>query len=160
MAGLFSASEIVQIGIQIEKNGKEFYTVLAKSSKSENGREIFRYLAQEEDRHIKVFEDILSSIENYEPGQAYTEEYFSYLAALSKECVFTKEKVGEQIAKRVKDDMEAVETGIGFEKDSILFYHEIKGMVWKKGQQIIERLIEEERGHLRKLFEVKEGLLS
>ena len=59
MANIFSGSEIVQIGIQIEKNGRDFYNALEKQSTSNKSKEIFRYLAGEEEKHIKVFEEIL-----------------------------------------------------------------------------------------------------
>ena len=74
MANIFSGSEIVQIGIQIEKNGRDFYNALEKQSTNKKGKEIFHYLAGEEEKHIKVFEEILSSAENYEPAEAYPGE--------------------------------------------------------------------------------------
>jgi len=35
--------------------------------------------------------------------------------------VFTKEKKGIEIARKIKDDIEAIKIGIDAEKDSILF---------------------------------------
>ncbi len=157
MGERFSASEIVQIGIQIEKNGKDFYTVITGSSQREKIKEVFRFLAKEEEKHIRTFSDILSCFEKYEPSEAYTDEYFAYLKALSDTYLFTKENKGKEIAGNIKDDIEAIDLGIGFEKESILLYLEMKNLVWEEGKIIIDRLIEEERGHLRKLMEIKEG---
>lgn len=157
MVNIFSASEVVQLGIQVEKNGRDFYLAVAEKSKVDKAKQIFQYLANEEEKHIKVFEDILSSIEKYEPPEAYSEEYFSYLRALSEEYVFTKEKKGEEIAQKVKEDREAIELGVGFEKDSILFYNEMKKFVLKGGQKTIDKLIEQEQEHLIKLSQLKKS---
>jgi len=153
----FSASEIVQIGIQIEKNGKDFYTTITEFSQRDKVKEVFQFLATEEEKHIKIFSDILSGFEEYEPSTAYPDEYFAYLKALSDTYIFTKENKGKDIAQKIKDDIQAIDLGIGFEKDSILFYLEMKNLIWEEGQKIIDQLIEEERGHLRKLLEIKKG---
>ena len=158
MGILFSASEVVQMGIQIEQNGKDYYITVAKSARENKTKEAFQYLAAEEEKHIRTFEDILSQIEKYEPPESYPGEYFAYLRALSEEYVFTKARKGEEIAGKVKSDREAIETGIGFEKDSILFYEEMKNLVGQGAHQTIDKLIEQEKEHLRKLSQLKSSL--
>ena len=51
----FAASDIVEIGIQIEKNGRDFYSAAADKSKDPKIKEIFRYLAGEEEKHISDY---------------------------------------------------------------------------------------------------------
>src|SRR3989338_11068104 len=121
MGSMFAASEIVELGIQIEKNGRDFYNALAGKSKNKKARETFEYLAGEEAKHIITFQAILSSVHKYEPQEAYPGEYFAYMNALASEYVFTQKDKGAEIAKRIKTDKEAIDMGIGFEKDSILF---------------------------------------
>jgi len=72
--------------------------------------------------------------------------------------VFTKEKKGTEIAQKIKDDKEAIEIGIDAEKDSILFYTEMKKLVPKDGHKTIDKLIGQEQEHLRKLSELKRSL--
>lgn len=158
MGSIFSASEVIEIGIEIEKNGRDFYNGVAKVSNSPQAVKIFGYLAGEEEKHIDRFKYILSEVRNYEPAEAYPDEYFAYLKILSGGRIFTKEKTGSKIAKTVKTDLEGIEMGIGFEKDSILFYHEIKRVVLEGEEKIIDKLIEEERGHLVKLTELRAKL--
>ena len=62
------------------------------------------------------------------------------------------------MAGRIKTEKEAIELGIGFEKDSILFYQEMKKFVLTSEQNIIEKLLEEEKEHLRKLFELDKSV--
>ena len=160
MGNIFSASEIVQIGVQIEINGKEFYDAVAKKSKDKDAGKIFEYLAGEEKKHIGVFSGLLSSIEKYEPAESYPGEYFAYLKALADQHVFTKEKKGAVVAGRVKTDLEAVETGINAEKDSILFYNEMKKFVPQGQFGVIDKIINEEKEHLRKLAGIKLVILG
>lgn len=158
MGNIFAGSEIVEIGIQIEKNGRDFYNTLEKKSKNQKASQIFKYLAGEEEKHIVVFQKILDSIGKNEPPELYPDEYFAYMNALASEHVFTKEDKGEEIAKTVKSDMEAVNMGIGFEKDSIIFYEGMKKAVPAYDLALVDELIMQEQGHLRILFDLKESL--
>ena len=151
MGNIFSASEVIEMGIEIEKNGRDFYNGVAQVSNNPQAVKIFRYLAGEEEKHIDRFKYILREVKNYEPTEAYPDEYFAYLKVLSEGHIFTKEKTGSKIAETIKTDSDAIEMGIGFEKDSILFYHEIKRVVLEDEEKIIDKLIGEEQNHLIKL---------
>lgn len=48
-------------------------------------------------------------------------------------------------------DVEALEIGIGFEKDSILLYSEMRGMVPRQDQEIVDMITNEEKKHLSEL---------
>jgi len=155
MRNIFSASEIMEIGIKIEENGRDFYREAAARSKNESAVKIFELLAGEEEEHMKKFESILSAVKRYEPGEAYPNEYFSYIKSLSGEYVFTKDKKGAEIAAAVNSDKEAVDLGIGFEKDSILFYEEMKKFVLEEEKNIVDKLLDQEKQHLRKLNDLR-----
>ncbi|OGS20530.1 MAG: hypothetical protein A2252_09735 [Elusimicrobia bacterium RIFOXYA2_FULL_39_19] len=158
MPNFFSPGEIVQLGVAIEKNGKDFYSAVAAASESAQAREIFKFLSLEEEKHIIVFTSILSTVEKYEPPEAYTEEYFAYLRALAESHVFTKKDEGKKIAAKVKSDKEAIDLALGFERDSILFYYEMKKLVLQDSHKAIDRLIAQEQEHLLKLSEIKKKL--
>lgn len=157
MGNIFAASEIVELGIQIEKNGRDFYNALADKSKSAKAKEIFQYLSGEEEKHILVFQKILDSVEKYEPAETYPGEYFAYMNALASEYVFTQKDKGAQIARSTKTDKEAVDLGIGFEKDSIIFYEGIKKTVPEYEQKIVDELIAQEQKHLLQLVDLKKS---
>lgn len=155
MGNIFTGSEIVELGIQIEKNGMDFYNTLVKQSKNPSARDIFKFLAREEEKHIVVFQKILEKMEKYEPSESYPGEYFAYMNALAGEYVFTQKDKGEEIAKETKTDKEAVEKGVGFEKDSIIFYEGIKKVVPEDDHKVIDELISQEQNHLRQLLDLK-----
>ena len=158
MGNIFAGSEIIEIGIQIEKNGKDFYTTLVKKSKDKKAKKIFDYLAAEEYKHIAIFQDLLETVRKYEPSEAYPGEYFDYMNALASEHMCTKQNQGELAAKKTGNDKEAVDIGIGFEKESILFYEGMKKVVPETDQTVVNALIEQEQTHLNKLNELKKIL--
>jgi len=155
MAVIFTGSEIVGLGIQIERNGKDFYETLAAQSKSDASGKLFKYLAGEEEKHIAAFEKILNSTEKYEPVESYQGEYSSYMKALAGECVFTKKGKGKETARNIKTDKEAVDVGIVFEKDSIILYEGIKKVVPEYDHKAINALIIQEQNHLTQLIGLK-----
>lgn len=158
MGNIFSASEIVELGIRIEKNGRDFYTAVARQSASDEVRNIFQYLAGEEAKHITIFQKILEKTQRYEPDQVYADEYLAYMNALASEHIFTQENKGTEVAQKVKDNLEAVNLGIGFEKDSIIFYEGLRTVVPHYDRQIIAELIQHEQNHLKQLVELKKNL--
>jgi len=158
MANIFSGSEIIELGVQIEKNGKDFYETVFSNSKNEAAKKLFKYLAGEEEKHIAIFKEFLAVTEQYEPAESYAGEYVSYMKALASECVFTKKNKGKETAGKIKSDKEAVDVGIGFEKDSIIFYEGMKKAVLEYDHKIIDYLIAQEQGHLRRLAELKDAI--
>ncbi len=158
MGNIFAGSEIVEIGIQIEKNGRDFYNAVAGHSKNQKVKDIFAYLAGEEEKHIAVFQKILDSVNKYEPPESYPGEYFAYMNALASEYVFTQKDKGSEMAKKVTGDKEAIDVGIGTEKDSIIFYEGMKKVIPEYDYKVIDELIKQEQEHLRQLTDLKQAL--
>ena len=158
MVNIFAGSEIVELGIQIEKNGRDFYNALVKQTKNQEAKRTFKYLAEEEKKHIEVFSKILDSVHKYEPPESYPGEYFAYMNALARDYIFTQKDKGEQIAKKTKNDREAIDWGIRFEKDSILFYQGMKKVIPEYDHRVVDELIAQEQSHLQQLSDLKEDL--
>lgn len=154
MGNIFSGSEIVEIGIQIEKNGRDFYSVMAEQSKNQKSKDIFKYLEGEEEKHIGAFEKVLDTVQKYEPPEAYPGEYFAYMNALASSYVFTQKDKGAEIAKKMNNDKEAIDCAIRAEKDSIIFYEGMKKVVPGNEHKVIDELITQEQDHLAQLFEI------
>ena len=155
MGDIFAGKEIVEIGIQIEKNGRDFYNTLLKESKDPKTQELFKFLAAEEEKHIKAFQKILEQASKYEAQVVDSDDYYAYMNALASEYVFTKASMGEKVAKSIKTDKEAIEKAIGFEKDSIIFYEGMKKAVPTNDKKTVEALIIQEQDHLRRLIRMK-----
>lgn len=157
MSVIFSGKEVLEIAIQIEKNGFIFYSQAAKKITDKTARELIEWLAQEEKSHIGRFEDILSSFspEKLDMTPVELEEYYLYLKALADARVFTTELKAEEAALGIKNGKDAINLGIGFEKDSLLFLHGIKMLVKGSDALAVEELQREEMLHLKKLVELK-----
>lgn len=158
MGTLFSGSEIIDIAIGIENNGAIFYETLAESAKEVAAQSIYKGLASMERAHIRTFEGMRASIREYKPEADLAEEYHRYLKALVDSSVFKDDETVRQIAESVSSDAEAIQVAISAEKDSVLFYSEMRNIVPESQTQMVDRIIEEEKTHLRKLSELKEKL--
>ncbi len=158
----FTGKEVLEMAVRIEENGLKFYTDAGKASKDRSVKDLFKTLAEEEGRHIKVFLDLgklLGEDERASAGfDAYLEEASQYLKALADTEVFTKPEGGKKLAKAVHGERDVLNTAIGMEKDSLLFYYEILKMIREKDRAVVESLIEQEKEHLRMLTEVLSGL--
>ena len=157
MSNIFSASEIVELAIEIEKNGRDFYHALIKKSRFPKAQEIFQYLALEEGKHILAFKDILDTVQKH-LSVSYPAEYLNYMSALSDGYIFTQKDTGETIALKVQSDLQGIELGLGFERDSATFYEGIKKVVPTNEHRIIDQIITQEGGHLNQLLDLKKGL--
>jgi rubrerythrin len=155
MGNIFAGSEIVELGIQIERNGYDFYAALSAQTGNDSAKKIYDYLSGEEKKHIAVFEKILEKAGKYEPQGLDAGQYYEYMNALAAGCVFTQKNKGSQIAARITSDLEAVDLGIAFEKDSIIFYEGIKKIVPQFDHQIVAQLIAQEQAHLTQLSSLK-----
>jgi rubrerythrin len=147
----FSGSDVVELGIQIEKNGMDFYNGVASNSKSKKAVEVFKYLAGEEAKHIIAFEKLLKQVEIETPPETYAGEYYDYLKVLSEMHVFTKKNKGKEVAKQVKSDIQALDMAMGFERDSILLFYEMQKLVYKEDFAVIDSPIKQEQEHLTTL---------
>lgn len=158
MGNILSGSEVVELGIQIEKNGSDFYNTLAAKTDSDTARGVFKFLAGEEEKHIKAFQGILAKSTKYEPQGLDADDYLSYMSTLAGEHIFTRQGKGIEAANSIKSDSEAIQKGIGFEEDSIVFYEGIKKVVPGYEAKVIDELIFQEQNHLRQLIALKNAL--
>src|SRR3989339_204375 len=145
---VFKTSEMIEFAIQIEKNGEKFYRESVKLIPDERIKTLFSDLADQELEHKKVFESFLKKVENYNPPELYNDDYFSYLRAYADTKIFNKKLPG------IKEPTEAIHFALDIEKDSILNYSESKNFVHDDDKKILDGIIEEERKHFLRLWEL------
>ncbi len=152
----FTVQEIIEIAIEIEKNGKSFYQSLSEQANSAQLRDFFEYLSKEEESHINKFEELLRMSGGYQISELYyTTGYMGYMKAIADERVFKNISVIEFV-KSLKSIPEAIDKAIGFEKDSILFLYEMQEVLDdKNNKEIVQKLINEEKVHIRRLSTIK-----
>ncbi len=151
MARFFKAADAVQAAVDIEKKGEEFYAGLAKAAASQPLRELFIHLAGEEKKHELTFSALLSRLADTElPAWSTEDEYAMYVGALVDSHSLFDAAGGARLAKGGSAD-EALRFAIAFEKDTLLFFMELKDLVPDAHQPAVQALIEEERKHIRQL---------
>lgn len=149
---LLNISEVYQIAIKIEENGMKFYSDWAKKVEDKKLKDIFSALSYAEVEHKKTFEKMLKEIENYQPQEIYPEEYFQYLRAYADDLVFKIQKM------EINSIVDALNFAIEREKDSILYYQEVKNILPQTQHKEIEKIINEERKHFLDLTHIKNSL--
>jgi len=159
MAVFFSGSELLEIAMGIERNGMAFYQALADKTAKRDIKDIYNYLAGEEKKHLDTFQGMSDSLGLVKPPETYTEEYMLYLKSLVDSAVFSNVTEAQQKAGKMSDEIEALDTGIQAEKDSILFYTELQNLVMERDSKVVLNIVDEEKKHLRQLSELKRGLV-
>jgi len=152
----YSASEVFQFAIRIEENGERFYRRLAGLTADLPVKETFAYLAEQEGEHRRLFEKMLSEIDNYQPEELYPDDYFTYLRSFADNIVFTGRTEEELPAKL--DPLKAINFAIRRELDSIMYYLETKPLVPQAQQKMVDRIISEERKHFLQLSDIRQNL--
>ena len=155
MAVFFSGSELLEIAIGIERNGMEFYQALADKTGKRDVKDIYIYLAGEEKKHLDTFQGMSDSLGQVKPPETYTEEYMLYLKSLVESAIFSNVTEAQQKAAKLANEIEALDTGIQAEKDSILFYTELQNLVRERDRKVVLNIVDEEKKHLRQLSELK-----
>ncbi|VAX10638.1 hypothetical protein MNBD_GAMMA26-2385 [hydrothermal vent metagenome] len=158
MSILFSASEIITMAIEVEKNGLNFYRAMVAKTKNEKAKTIFSFLATEETQHIKTFRELLKDLSPVAMSHTAEAEYNSYLNALTSSRIFTPDVDMDKLVKEIKDDIGAVDIAIKAEQESILFYYELREQTKAESRANIEAIIEEEKMHFAKLTQLKADL--
>lgn len=157
MGIFFTADELLDIAVGIEKNGQAFYRLMAERTRTESARSVFQFLAGEEKHHEAVFERMRKAGMRITPPESYEGEYMTYMKSLVDSLVF--HKPGDiQAIKTPDSEIDAIATGIQAEKDSLIFYNEMLNLSTGNDRAMLEDIIREEKSHLRQLSEMKTHL--
>ena len=156
----FSGSELVEVAINIERAGIAFYSALAERTRDEASRSAYLDLARMEEDHLRTFQEMLDTVGRYQPPEAFAEEHALYLRTLAESVVFADDKVAVEMARKASSQAEAIHIAIGAEKDSILFYSEMREITRERERTVVDRIIQEEKSHLRQLSDVKRRLTA
>ena len=154
MPNVFNAAEVIDMGIEKEKKRRDFYGFAAKNFNQKDMKDLFGRLHDWEVTHIKKFTEIRNSIEESETSEAYEGEFASYVKATVDDLLY-KQVSAAWFAKNVKAPLVAIQYGMGFEKDAILFFSELLKYMNPYHKEKVEKLIDEEKKHLIYLAELK-----
>jgi len=151
-------SDIVDIGIEKEIKRRDFYALAAEQFSGDSElAELFGRLRDWEDGHIRKFRKIREELKGGNYAESYPGEIQEYMAAVVQSDLY-ENLDAESFARTVKTPADALDAGIGFEKDAILFFGALAVFVDPAAKEVIEELISEEQHHMLLLFEMKKRL--
>jgi rubrerythrin len=150
--GIFSAAEAFEMAMEIEKNGEVFYKAVAAKTTDPSVKTLFQELAAQEQKHYGVFQKMAGTVSGAaSPSAPEYDEYQVYLQATLDNALFAGPDKALAMAEQARDRQAALRAAIGFEKDTLLFFYDLREMMSVAEQEAITGIIREEKTHLRRL---------
>jgi rubrerythrin len=152
MAGIFKATDILLAAQEVETRGEVFYNRLVETTTDPKLKDLFIFLAKEETKHREIFAKLYERVGQVElPAWAEEDEYVDYLKFLLDSHTLFRLGDVDRLKQFMGTSEEAIETAMGFEKDTILFFVEMHEFVPEGEKKYVKACIDEERSHLRML---------
>jgi rubrerythrin len=149
--------EALQIAIQMEIDGKEYYLKASQESSNELGKKLLQSLATEEDTHRQKFQEIYSAIRS---KKAWPVSDFQPDGGKRLRTIFAR--ATEEIRSTVKPlatELDAVQTAIEMENKTRDFYKsQSKNANYDTEKDFYETLASEESEHRLILLDYYEYL--
>ena len=153
----YSIDEIIEMAIQTEKLGYQFYTGMADKFKNDTGLvKLFTTLASKEKVHEKTFTNLKGIIAKHGTEPVQWEEVSNYMRAFVESEFFLGRGKSLPSMDHLKTVHDAVKFAIGFEKETLLYFMELRALV--KEKEVVEEVINEEKSHIMWLDTFKRGL--
>jgi rubrerythrin len=155
MSITFNADEVFEMAEQIERNGAKFYREAAAKTSDRRIKDMFLRLAAMEDGHLRTFQAMRKTLSDQEKGGTTFDpegEASLYLQAMADDRGSEGMRSRTEKLTGKESPRELLEIAIGAEKNSILYYVGLKGLVPDgAGRDKVEAVIREEVGHAAEL---------
>jgi rubrerythrin len=149
---VFTAAQALEMAVKIEEHGGAFYRAAGEKSRDAEVRELFADLASREQAHREVFARMAERVEPApEPAESDVGDYASFLEVALDQAVFSGPDKAVRMADQADNRDAALRAAMGFEKDTMLFYYDLREMVDESDRETISDVIREEKLHLRRL---------
>ncbi len=148
----FASYQIAEMASEMEKEGGHFYQQLADFSKDEAVKELFSYLAKSEKKHEKDFLSIAQDTKASEEVYAYHVN----IAGMMKSGI--KRLKRAMIYNQQIDMPQALEIAINGEELAVEVYSEILGAYSEQFSKVLEKIIAQEKSHLKRIKNLKQIL--
>lgn len=154
----YKAKEIIEMSIQAKTRSIELYLTLARNSENYHVGKLFTELAKSGQKSKLQLEKLLSSSNTIMDMEAYPGERTLYLKFVVDNNTFICDKTCKKTLEKTISEEEALQAGITFKKDFMLFLHELKSETTEDGKKTIDSIIEDEIDSLKLLFHLKEKI--
>jgi rubrerythrin len=147
----FSVDEVFEMAEQIERNGAKFYREAAQKTSDKAIQKMFVDLAAMEDGHLRIFQEMRKQLAAGEKEPMVFDpdnEASLYLQSMADSHGIEGRKNLMTKLTGKETTREIFEIAINAERNSIVFYTVLKGLVSAAGKDKVEAIITEEVGHL------------
>ncbi len=147
-----SLESVLDLAVWLEKHGREFYEKAKDTVADPETREMFAFLAAEERKHCAIYTDLyqLYTGKSAEDDELLG-EYGKFIQLLIREIAGVLDFEGELTQK------ELVDRALRFEKNTLIFFTEIKPLFVGKAATMIEAVCQEEKRHIQQLMEFRDN---
>jgi rubrerythrin len=153
----YSISEVIEQAVQTERLGYQFYNTMANRFREDAGlKRLFDTLGAKELVHEKRFME-LKEITGTEEPEGW-EEVSQYLRAIVESEFFLGSHKSLPDLKQVDTVQNAVNFAMGFEKETLLYFHTIRDVI--KERDVVDEIINEEKSHVMWLSRFRENLIK
>lgn len=150
---MFSATEIFDIAVQIEKNGEGFYRQAAATTSDPALRKLLIWLADAEAQHQETFLEMKTTLSQRDEDHWLKEMSRTFLQNAVDEHALSLDDIDFN---SIYDQATLFRIALELEQDSITFYEIVGAFVDDpETLQHLQRIIAEERNHI-KLLEQKQ----
>jgi len=157
MTILFSVRDIAEAAVEKEKRRRAFYAKVCELCTDQKMKDLFQFLSEEEDKHVAAFTRLRDSLPQETRAEEYDEEMDAYMDSVIDDRLYSKVDSAEFVEKAISSKT-VFQLAIGFEKDAILYFREFLPFLTDADREIVLDLIEEEKGHIRKLADVQKQM--
>ena len=148
-----SLEAVLDLAVWLEKHGRSFYEKAEQEATDAGVKELFGTLAAEEGKHCAMYTDLYEFYTGKSAeGEELLGEYGKFIQLLIAEIV------GELEFDGVLTEEELITRALQFEKNTLLFFSEVKPLFRGKTGTIIEVVCREENRHIQQLMERRQLL--
>lgn len=158
MSVALSEKEIFSMAMEVEKSGKAFYETVLAGTEDEEIKELFSFLAKQEENHYNFFKKLYNNAGSMNISGEDWDVISEYIKATTDSRFFLGEDKAIQAAKKVSGIENAIDVAISFEKDTLLFFYEIHNVTPQGSKEAAQSIIDEEKKHVLMLSKKRKEL--
>jgi len=148
-----TTEQVIGMAVGAEKNAAAFYKKCAETYPDQRG--VYESLASAEKKHADLFEQM--RLEESEEGGDTQFEEDSVLGAIA-EMTGTEGALSESVLTEATTPLEVLAHAIDAEKSAVLLYVGLKDHAERDAIGALNSIIEDEMGHIAKLYQVVKEL--
>jgi rubrerythrin len=147
--------ELLRLAKKDEDVGAEFYQALSEQVEDAGLRDEILEIKEQEIGHSRRFQEMIDELSDYVPQEDFAGEYEQYYQSFLSKREYLETGQAVEMASNIESDMEGLKLALSQEKNTLLFFLEMKELV-PTGQhrEMVHQVIDEERDHIVQLSQM------